>query len=299
MNNKIFAGDMHFGALEIDTNKIFSGVGQVVSVRLVTDPFTGQPRWLAFSEVASMVNAKGACGLHALKLFLMGLMALLRQYSVFFKSASLIMGALLIVGSSFNLEEPVCNLYKITRNPESEIDREIRQFMEKGINLEARRRQVPAILATFAKRTDQERAVRLAALCYLKTLGTPFMPIDIAVIALAETGDFGLSAKAVSPRGAVGVWQLMPNRAMSHGYSPIEMKNDEKCAEAAVRELTLKLKMAKGNLAKAKKLYCGAGPQAEAYAKKTKNLKQEILNELSRIESRSNTARAGGFNGIS
>jgi hypothetical protein len=190
-------------------------------------------------------------------------------------------------------------MYKIAKKPESDIDLEIRRFMEKGINLEERRRQVPAIVATFARRTDQQRALRLAALCYLKTLGTPFMPIDIAVIALAETGEFGLSAKAVSPRGALGVWQLMPNRAKSHGYSPTEMKNDEKCAEAAVRELTSKLTMAKGDLAKAKKLYCGMGPQADAYAKKTKEFKKEILKELSRIELKRNTAKGGGTRDLS
>ena len=110
------------------------------------------------------------------------------------------------------------------------------------------------------------------------------MPIDIAGIALAETGEFRLSGKAVSPKGAVGVWQLMPHRAKSHGYSPSEMKNDEKCAEAAVRELTSKLIMAKGDKTRAKKLYCGAGPAADAYAVKVKQYKKEILDELRRIE---------------
>jgi len=299
MNEKLYAGNVHIGALEIDTNKIFARVGQVVSVRLVTDPYTGQPRWLAFTEMASKVNATGACGVHALKLLLHQVWGIVKRHSVFFKSSALIMGALLIVGSSFSNDEPVVRLYKIALKPESDIDTEIRRFMEKGINLEERRRQVPAIVATFARRTDQQRAVRLAALCYLKTLGTPFMPVDIAVIALAETGDFGLSAKAVSPKGAVGVWQLMPKRAMSHGYSPTEMKNDEKCAEAAVRELTSKLAMAKGNLAKAKKLYCGMGPQADAYARKTKQLKKEIMNELSRIELKHDTAKAGGARDLS
>jgi hypothetical protein len=299
MNEKLYAGNMHFGALEIDTNKIFAMVGQVVSVRLVNDPFTGQPRWLAITEMASRVNAKGAWGVHALKLLVHRISGSIRRQPVFYKSAALIMGLLLIVGMSFHNDEPVGRMYKIAKKPESDIDMEIRRFMEKGINLEYRRLQVPAIVAAFARRTDQQRAVRLAALCYLKTLGTPFMPIDIAVIALAETGEFGLSAKAVSPKGAMGVWQLMPKRAMSHGYSPTEMKNDEKCAEAAVRELTSKLQMAKGNLARAKKLYCGMGPQADAYAKKIKEFKMEILNDLSRIELQRNTAKEGGTKDLS
>lgn len=163
---------------------------------------------------------------------------------------------------------------------DSELDREIRRVMEKGINLEERRKQVPAIDAAFSLRTDPTRARRLAALCYLKTLGTPFMPMDLAEIALAETGEHGLSAKAVSHKGALGVWQLMPRRAMSHGYWPEEMENDEKCAEAAVRELTSKLRMAKGDLVRAKKLYCGVGPAADAYEAKRRRFRKEIMDFL-------------------
>jgi hypothetical protein len=165
---------------------------------------------------------------------------------------------------------------------DSELDREIRRVMEKGINLEERKSQVPAIAATFSLRTDAKRARWLAALCYLKTLGTPFKPIDIAEIALAETGGHGLSGKAVSHKGALGVWQLMPRRAMSHGYSPEEMENDEKCAEAAVRELASKLAMAKGDMVKAKKYYCGIGPDADAYEVKRRSFRKEILEFLSR-----------------
>lgn len=160
---------------------------------------------------------------------------------------------------------------------ESELDREIRQVMEKGYSLEERKRQVPAIAYAFARCTDVQRARRLAALCYLKTLGTPLMPIDIAEIALSETGAYGLSGKAVSPEGARGVWQLMPRRAKSHGYSPEEMNNDEKCADAAVRELTAKMAMARGNLVKAKKLYCGVGRAADSYEVKRRKFRKEIM----------------------
>ena len=69
----------------------------------------------------------------------------------------------------------------------------------------------------------------------------------------------------------------MPRRAKSHGYSPADMENDEKCAEAAVRELLTKLSMAQGNLERAKKLYCGQGPQADAYVKKIRLVRQEML----------------------
>ncbi len=163
---------------------------------------------------------------------------------------------------------------------DSELDREIRRVMEKGINLEERRRQVPAIAAAFARRTDPQRARWLAALCYFKTLGTPFMPLDIAEIALAETGGYGLSGKAVSHKGALGVWQLMPHRAKSHGYAPEDMEDDEKCAEAAVRELASKLEMAAGDMVRAKKLYCGVGPDADAYEVKRRQFRREILEDL-------------------
>jgi len=162
----------------------------------------------------------------------------------------------------------------------NELDREIRRVMEKGNPLEERQRQIPAIAAAFARRTDPDRARSLAALCYFKTLGTAFMPIDIAEIALVETGGHGLSGKAVSRKGALGVWQLMPHRAASHGYSPEEMVNDDKCAEAAVRELASKVVMAGGNLVRAKKLYCGVGPAADAYEVKRRQIRKEILAEL-------------------
>lgn len=169
---------------------------------------------------------------------------------------------------------------------ESELDREIRRVMEKGINLEERKRQVPAIAAAFARRTEPQRARSLAALCYLKTLGTPFMPMDIAEIALAETGNHGLASKSVSYKGARGVWQLMPERARTHGYSKEDLVDDEKCAEVAVRELFSKLVMAKGDLVKAKKLYCGWGPQANAYEVRRRQFRKEILEEIAKLPPR-------------
>lgn len=299
MNDEACARNIPFGVLEFDSNKIFSRVGHAVSMRLVTDPHTGRPRWLAYSE---NIDSSAAIGPDVVLLLEKMVLAVKRR-PVALKKLAALTAILSLLGGS--LSHPVRKAHSVTptlpmapvpqvkhppQNAESEIDLEIRRAMEKGINLEERRRQVPAIVAVFAKRTDPQRARRLAALCYLKTLGTPFMPVDIAVIALAETGDFGLSGKAVSPKGALGVWQVMPHRAESHGYTPAEMKNDEKCAEAAVREMTAKLKMAKGNMAKAKKLYCGMGPQADAYVAKTRQLKKEIMKELPRVVEARNQA---------
>lgn len=148
------------------------------------------------------------------------------------------------------------------------------------ISLIQRKKQQEVIESAFSRRTSPERAHKLAAICYAKTLDTIFMPFDLAEIALAETGGHQLSSRAVSVKGARGVWQLMPYRARSHGYSAKDMLDDGKCAEAAVCELYTKLDMAKGNLERAKKLYCGQGPQADAYIKKILKIRQGMMAEL-------------------
>jgi hypothetical protein len=158
----------------------------------------------------------------------------------------------------------------------------VQMELPKAAELDGRKKLVPAIYATFARRTTPARAKWLAEICYEKTEGTKFTPLDLAEIALAETGAYKLSSRAVSHKGALGVWQLMPERAQSHGYTPQDMWDDEKCAEAAVKELHEKLGMAKGNLARAKRLYCGAGPAARAYDKVRKRFRAEILREMQR-----------------
>ena len=297
MNNELYAENVAFGTHGLGANKIISRVGQIVTVRLVIDPVTGQKRWQAFVEMALKLNEIGACKVRGASVLARDFVDDLKRHFVPLGSLFVVAGALMALGVSFSkapaqraipVAKPVVK--PVVKPVESEIDKEIRQVMEKGINLKERRRQVTAISAAFARRTDPKRACQLAAICYLKTLGTPIMPIDIAVIALAETGEFGLSGKAVSPKGALGVWQLMPYRAKSHGYSPSEMKNDEKCAEAAVRELTGKLIMAKGNMSRAKKLYCGTGPAADAYAARIRQYKGEILNEMERTEQKHGVA---------
>lgn len=167
-----------------------------------------------------------------------------------------------------------------TVSVETPLDHEIKRLLEKGVSMSERKRQISAIESTFQRHTTPQRARRLAALCFTKTLGTPFLPFDLAEIAVAETGGHRLSSSAVSPRGALGVWQLMPQRARSHGYIPAEMENDEKCAEAAVRELYSKLNMAQGNLERAKKFYCGQGPQAEYYLRKVRRIRREMVTVL-------------------
>jgi hypothetical protein len=149
-----------------------------------------------------------------------------------------------------------------------------------SISLIQRKKQQAVIESAFSRRTSPERAHQLALVCFDKTIGTVFMPFDLAEIALVETGGHRLSSRAVSTKGARGVWQLMPHRARSHGYSPNDMLDDGKCAEAAVCELYTKLDMAQGNLERAKKYYCGQGPQANAYMKKIRIIRQEMMAEL-------------------
>lgn len=169
------------------------------------------------------------------------------------------------------------DLNRLSPNEREESAKKRRQ---KEMDRLERQKQLPAITAAFAKRTNNERASRLAYLCYETTIGTPFKPIDLAEIALAETGGHALSGKAVSPRGAMGVWQLMPERVRSHGYEPSDMQHDHKCAEAAVRELKVKLKVADGDLFEAKRLYCGTGKQARLYEAKIRKLRREIMNMM-------------------
>lgn len=171
--------------------------------------------------------------------------------------------------------------YKLAEiQSDSSLTTEFSILDQNSISLIQRRKQQAVIEAAFSRRTSSERAHQLAEICFNKTNGSVLMPFDLAEIALVETGGHRLSSKAVSARGALGVWQLMPRRALSHGYSTKDMLDDGKCAEAAVRELYSKLSMVKGDLERAKRYYCGQGPQATAYMKKIRLIRNEMMNEL-------------------
>ena len=83
------------------------------------------------------------------------------------------------------------------------------QGLKEGVS-DHRKKSISAIYTAFARRTTPARAQWLAEICYEKTEGTKFTPLDLAEIALAETGGHRLSSRAVSSKGALGVWQLMP-----------------------------------------------------------------------------------------
>ncbi len=60
MGNKIFVGNLSWEATEEELNDLFAGAGQVASVKIITDKFTGQPKGFAFVEMATDAEAQKA-----------------------------------------------------------------------------------------------------------------------------------------------------------------------------------------------------------------------------------------------
>jgi RNA recognition motif-containing protein len=60
MGKKIYVGNISFKATEQDVKEFFSKMGDVESVKLITDPNTGQCRGFGFVEMASEEDAKKA-----------------------------------------------------------------------------------------------------------------------------------------------------------------------------------------------------------------------------------------------
>ena len=60
MNSKFYVGNLPFGASEEDLKKLFSEVGEVQSVKIVTDAYSGRPRGFGFVEMASQADAEKA-----------------------------------------------------------------------------------------------------------------------------------------------------------------------------------------------------------------------------------------------
>lgn len=63
MNLKLYVGNLPFGASEEDLKKLFSEVGEVQSVKIVTDSYSGRPRGFGFVEMTSQADAKKAISL--------------------------------------------------------------------------------------------------------------------------------------------------------------------------------------------------------------------------------------------
>jgi len=60
MGNKIFVGNLSWESTEEELNNLFAESGQVTSVKIITDKFTGQPKGFAFVEMATDAEARKA-----------------------------------------------------------------------------------------------------------------------------------------------------------------------------------------------------------------------------------------------
>jgi len=63
MNLKLYVGNLAFGASEEDLRKLFSEVGEVQSVKIVTDSYSGRSRGFGFVEMTSNADAEKAISL--------------------------------------------------------------------------------------------------------------------------------------------------------------------------------------------------------------------------------------------
>jgi cold-inducible RNA-binding protein len=60
MNKKLYIGNLSYAATEAELRELFSEVGPVVSVNLITDRETGRPRGFAFVEMQTEEGAEAA-----------------------------------------------------------------------------------------------------------------------------------------------------------------------------------------------------------------------------------------------
>src|SRR4026208_1687557 len=62
MSAKLFVGNLSFQATEEDLRELFAQAGNVETVRIITDQFTGRPRGFGFVEMATKEEAVEAVG---------------------------------------------------------------------------------------------------------------------------------------------------------------------------------------------------------------------------------------------
>lgn len=56
----IYAGNLHYGVDEEDLRKVFEQYGEVTSVKLIIDKFTGRSKGFAFVDMANTEEANNA-----------------------------------------------------------------------------------------------------------------------------------------------------------------------------------------------------------------------------------------------
>ena len=60
MNKKVYVANLPFQAGEPELKALFSKAGDVMSVKIVEDRHTGQPRGIAFVEMSTQLEARRA-----------------------------------------------------------------------------------------------------------------------------------------------------------------------------------------------------------------------------------------------
>jgi RNA recognition motif-containing protein len=60
METKIYVGNLPFSATEEELKELFSQAGEVKSVTLITDKFSGQPRGFGFVEMSTQEEMQNA-----------------------------------------------------------------------------------------------------------------------------------------------------------------------------------------------------------------------------------------------
>ena len=60
MGNKLYVGNLSFKAADSDISELFSQAGEVTSVKIITDTYSGQSRGFGFVEMATDEEAQKA-----------------------------------------------------------------------------------------------------------------------------------------------------------------------------------------------------------------------------------------------
>src|SRR4030067_887750 len=63
MNSKLYVGNLPFGVSEEDLKKLFSEAGEVQSVKIIMDQYSGRSRGFGFVEMTSKAEADKAISL--------------------------------------------------------------------------------------------------------------------------------------------------------------------------------------------------------------------------------------------
>lgn len=60
MTNKVYVGNLNYETTEDDLREVFKECGTILSVKIITDAYTGKSRGFGFIEMESVAQAKEA-----------------------------------------------------------------------------------------------------------------------------------------------------------------------------------------------------------------------------------------------